>query len=658
MTHRYPRYFLICFLFFFLAVPPLQSMAGETGDGAATGATVLEEITITDRPIIQGNQTDIYGSTKTVITQEQINDLNAQDLETALRMTPGVSMSRFNPIGSFSGADGGGVFIRGMGSSRPGAEIKTMVDGVPMFMSVWNHPLLDLMSIDSSQAIEVYKSPQPQYFGNAVGLINIVPKRITEPGFFTSAEAAVGSYGTHIAKTEHGGNVNGWDYYLGGGLRESHGHRDHADGELKNIYGRIGRQLSDNWDLNIFAMANDNWANDPGVEGADPSKRLGRYETRAWMGTATLSHEYENAKGEIKLYQSTGEGDWLDEPYLPGVTDNLYNDFLFYGARIKETLTFGSGMSLLAGADWDYTEGDCYWEYSDGRPDKVWDGNDFDILSPYTAFSWQIGVGNGVTITPSLGARFYSHSQYADEWAPHAGLTASFGRFDAHVGYSRGVVYPGLEVILVSQELNTRLGNSWKDLDPEIVDHYEIGISVSPTRQTLLDLILFYEDGKDRYVVVPFAGGVRPHYDNVEEFTIQGLEATATWQPAANFSVFAGVTLLDPDPGDLPYAPEVTISTGLTLRFLERFKLNLNASYVSSMHVNAQARKKDTENTTTVDDFFLVNGKLTYDLDLKGADYKIKLFLAGENLTDQNYEYQSGYPMPGINGMLGIQFEM
>ncbi|MGD9824604.1 TonB-dependent receptor [Desulfobacter sp.] len=655
MTHRYPRYFLICALLFFLAAPPPLSMAGEADDDAA-GATVLEDITITDRPIIQGNQTDIYGSTKTVITQEQINDLNAQDLETALRMTPGVSMSRFNPIGSFGGADGGGVFIRGMGSSRPGAEIKTMVDGVPMFMSVWNHPLLDLMSIDSSQAIEVYKSPQPQYFGNAVGLINIVPKRITEPGFFTSAEAAVGSYGTHIAKTEHGGNINGWDYYLGGGLRESNGHRDHADGELKNIYGRIGRQLSDNWDLSIFAMANDNWANDPGVEGADPSEREGKYETRAWMGTATLSHEYENAKGKIKLYQSAGEGDWLDQSTdTTGVTEDLFNDFLFYGAKVKETLTFGNGMSLLAGADWDYTEGDYNEEDSNGNT-NAWDGENFDILSPYAALSWQISAGNGITVTPSFGARFYSHSQYSDEFAPHAGLTASFGRFEAHMGYSRGVVYPGLEVVLMCQDQFTALGDSWKDLDPETVDHYEIGFSVSPTTQTLLDLVLFYEDGNDRYVIIPTYGS--PHYDNVEEFTIKGLEATATWQAASNFSLFAGVTLLDPDPEDLPYAPEVTVSTGLTLRFLERFKLNLNASYISSMHVSKQSRKLDEENTTTVDDFFLVNGKLTYDLDLKGADYEIKLFLAGENLTDQDYEYQSGYPMPGINGMLGIQFQM
>ena len=643
----------ICILLFFLAVPALS-----LADESEQNTTVLEEITVTDRPIIQGNQADVFGSMKTVITQDQIDDLNAQDLETALKLTPGVTMSRYNPVGSFGGADGGGVFIRGMGSSRPGAEIKTLVDEAPMFMSVWNHPLLDLMSIDPSQSIEVYKSPQPQYFGNAVGLVNIVPKRKTDPGYFTSAQAAIGSYDTHIAKAEHGGNANGWDYYIGGGFRESNGHRDHSEGELKNVYARIGRQLSDHWDFTLFTMANDNWANDPGAEGADISERQGTYETRVWMGTATLSHDYGTANGQIKFYRSGGEGDWLDQPTsTDGVTEDLFNDFLFYGAKVKETLSFANGMSLLAGADWDYTEGDYTQEYSDGST-NVWDGENFDILSPYAALSWQIETGSGVTLTPSAGARFYSHSQYSSEWAPHAGLKASWGRFEAHMGYSRGVVYPGLEVVVMSEDVLTSLGDSWKDLDPETTDHYEVGFSVSPTKKTLLDLVFFKEDGKDRYVIVPYSNGVMPYYDNVEEFTIRGLEATATWQPVSDLSLFTGVTLLDPDPVDLPYAPDATISAGANFKFLERFTLNLNASYVSSMHVSAQVRKSGDANDTTVDGFFLVNGKLSYDLNLKNAPYKVKLFLAGENLTDTDYEYQSGYPMPGINCMAGIQFSM
>ena len=66
-------------------------------------------------PIIQGNQLDRYASQKTTVSEEQIQDLNAQDVASALRKTPGINISRYNPIGSFGGAAGGAIFIRDQG---------------------------------------------------------------------------------------------------------------------------------------------------------------------------------------------------------------------------------------------------------------------------------------------------------------------------------------------------------------------------------------------------------------------------------------------------------------------------------------------------------------------------------------------------------------
>jgi outer membrane receptor protein involved in Fe transport len=619
--------------------------------------TTLDPIYVIDRPIIEGNRTDAFGSVKTVITQDQLDDLNAQDIETALRQTPGVNMSRFNPVGSFGGAEGGGIFVRGMGSSRPGAEIKTLVDGVPMFMSVWNHPLLDLMSIDGAHSIEVYKSPQPQNFGNAFGIVNIVPKRKTEEGFTTRAQVAFGSYDTIVAKAEHGGNTGVWDYYVGGGHRESDGHRNNSEGELDNVYGRLGRQLGDNWDVSLFAMWNDNYADDPGAEGADPNEREGRYETRALLSTLTLTHEYESASGEIKCYRSAGEGDWLDQPTsTDGVREDLFNDFLYYGIKAKEKFKLGYGAELLAGIDWDYTEGEYTQEYTDGSTD-AWDGDDFDILSPYTALSWKLGSEDGITWTPSVGVRYYEHSNFDSQWAPHAGLVAAYGPAEVHAGYSRGVLYPGLEVQVMSEAVLPALGDSWEDLDPEVVDHYEVGIAYNFSKRFSADLIFFHEDGQDRYVIVP-PPPFPPSYDNVEEFTIQGIEVTANWQPVDNLSLFAGLTLLDTDPSDLPYAPETTVTCGANWRFMERFKLSLDGSYVSSIHVNSQTRRANTENDDTVDSYYLINGKLSYMFDWMAGKYKGELFVAGENLTDVDYEYQPGYPMPGLNGIVGFQLEM
>lgn len=107
------------------------------------------------------------------------------------------------------------------------------------------------------------------------------------------------------------------------------------------------------------------------------------------------------------------------------------------------------------------------------------------------------------------------------EYAPHAGLVAKYGPAEFYVGYARGVLYPGLEVQVMSEAVIPALGTSWEELNPEVVDHYEVGMAYAFSRQLTADLILFYEDGRDRYVIVP-PPPFPPTYDNVEEFTIQG----------------------------------------------------------------------------------------------------------------------------------------
>ena len=65
--------------------------------------TDLEEITVVGSPVIEANEVDRYASQKTTVTQRQIQDLNAQDVSTALRMAPGVNITQYNMIGSFGG---------------------------------------------------------------------------------------------------------------------------------------------------------------------------------------------------------------------------------------------------------------------------------------------------------------------------------------------------------------------------------------------------------------------------------------------------------------------------------------------------------------------------------------------------------------------------
>ena len=646
--HRAARNAFVLWTLVLLLICGLEQAWAESGEARHLGEIIVQE------PIIQGNSVDDFGSLTTTVTEDQIERLNAQDLGTALRKTPGVSISRYNPIGSFGGGEGGAVFIRGQGSSRPGAEIKTYVDGVPMYMSIWNHPLLDLMAIDAAESIEVYKGPQPQKFGNAFSVVNLVPKSRRQDGYTTRLHLAGGSYSTLVTKAEHGGRTGDWDYYLGGGYRTSDGHRSDADGTTRNLYGRLGYQFNDSWDVSLFTLATDNEASDPGAEDAPPSTKEGTYETRALLTSLTLSHQYPSAEGSLKLYHNIGEGDWLDQPTsTPGLDEDLFNNFQFYGLKAKETVRLWPGGKLLSGFDWEVTEGDWDKEFSDGTTES-WDGHDMTILSPYAGINHQFGSRSGFYVIPSAGTRYYNHSDFESQWAPHAGIIAGFKKTELRLNYARGVVYPGLDVVVFSETVIPPLGASWEDLDPELVDHFEAGLSHRFTESLKADLNVFVDEGQDRYVFTTPPAGFA--YQNIEDFRINGLETTVQFKPVSSLSVFGGATWLDTDPSDLPYAPELSLSSGINWGFLENFTLSLDSEYLSDMHVNSQARKAGAMNTQEVESYFLLNGKLSYAFALDRAGLEGELFVAGENLTDTDYEYLPDYPMPGINGMVGINF--
>jgi len=614
----------------------------------------LDDVQVVATPIIEGNDVDSYAGEKTVVGEQQIEDLNAQDLGTALRTTPGVTISRFNMIGSFGGGEGGAVFIRGFGSSRPGSEIKMYVDGVPMYMSVWNHPLLDLMTIDPAQGIEVYKSPQPEAFGNAFAAINLVPKQKRTKGMTTKAQAQGGSYHSFVGTAEQGGKFGKVDYYVGGGYRRSYGHREDAEGRLMDGYGRIGYHLNDNWDVSLFTLWDDNSAKDPGEVGASPTDRLGIYKTKSWLTLGKIMNRYDKADGFLKIYYNTGNGDWLGEPSdTPGVTSNLYNEFTYYGFKAKENLYLWEDGRLTLGLDWEQTEGKYNKQYSTGAWDD-WDGHEFHILSPYAAVSHTFGDKSDLYAIPSAGVRYYDNSDFESEWAPHAGVVFGYRDTQLHARYSRGIMYPGLDVVVMSEEVIKALGKSWEDLSAEKVNHYEFGVSQRFREIALLEITGFYDDGSNRYVINP-PPPFPPVYENTEKYKIRGVEAALTVYPLKGLSLFGGFTYLSTDPGNLPYAPAATITGGLNWKFLEHFQLSLDAQYVSSMYVNSQARRDGDENSNKIGSYYLVNGKLSYFFPVPSLYMNGEVFMAGENLTDVSYEYQPGYPMPGATGMLGFR---
>ena len=615
--------------------------------------TPLPEVVVTGTPIIAGNALTPLAGEVTSVTEEQIKELNAQDLQSALRETPGVVVTHYDPVGSFGGGEGGAVFIRGMGASRPGAEIQLNIDGIANYNSLWAHPLLDMLSVDIAQRIDVYKGAQPVLYGNmAFGVVDMTTKRQTDPGFAASLETAYGSYDTWVEVIEQGGKEGNFDYYLVQSFRSSDGDRPHSAGELQNLFGRIGCALNPNWEAHVVFNRTNNWAEDPGPSPdlVPPSQvyNNGRFEDDDYLTVATLANHYDGAEGYIKAYWNRGTLDWVDEyDTTTGLNDeNTLTNYDNYGVKARENLKPWDGGQLMCGVDVDFISGK-YDEATAGTL-AVFPRETFQIISPYALISQRWNFSDGIFLQPSAGFRYFVHDVFGNELAPQAGLVVGVNDTEFHVSYARGVNYPGIFV-----DAYPPGDNLAHDLHPETLDHCEIGASHDFGKLAKLDLTLFYDGGQNRIVITypPYP----PVWTNIGSFRTEGLETTLTITPVENLSFFGGITALNSNPGDQPYAPQCSASAGVACRFLKRFRLSVDSQYVGDETALTRDRDINAINTSQISSYLLVNAKLSCDFAMPSWRLHAQIYVSGQNLTNARYQQQPGYPMPGINGMSGIR---
>lgn len=618
-------------------------------------APTLPEVVVLGKPIIEENRVTPLGTEVTTVTQEQIEELNAQDLPSALRRTPGVVISRHNPVGSFGGGDGGAVFIRGMGSARPGAEILTTMDGIPRFVSVWTHPLMDVLSVDVAQRIDVYKGAQPVLFGNmAFGVVDITTKRRMSEGSETGMQLAYGSYNTWVESIEHGAKSGPLDYYFIESFRTSDGHRANADGQLQNYLGRMGYDLSENWNLSLLYHRTDNVASDPGSVITGIAQ--GQFGTTTDFGVVTLANQFERANGWLKLYWDHGRIDWVEQYNTTTKLNNVdtLTGWDNYGVRLRETFQPWDGGELLGGVDLDAISGKAtFVSPGTATPFLQFDRETFSIIAPYASLSHQFDLGEDIWLKPSAGARGFFHNNFEDQAGPQAGLTLNVRDSQLHFGYSHGINYPGVFVETLSKVFMP--GNNLQDqLCAEKLDHFEIGLSQRFGEKLRCDVTTFMDNGSDRIVTAP-PPPFPPTWQNVGTFDTRGIESTVTYTPVADLALFASGTFLEANPGDLPYTPRWSAGTGLSWRFLKHFLLNVDGAFVDDQTVLSRDRNSAVINATRVSDYFVLSARIACEVKLPWHDGRGQIFLAGENLTDVEYQQKVGYPMPGINCMSGIR---
>jgi len=535
-----------------------------------------------------------------------------------------------------------------MGVSRPGSEIKTYIDDIPFYMGVWGHPLLDLLPVNGMQSITVYKSPQPQINGNNFASINLETKRATEDGIHGDGRLSGGSFGTVIEQANVVGRTGPVDFMLAQGYAKSNGDRPNSDGELKNVMGRIGTQFDSHWRADVSVLYVDNKASDPQDARGTINPITPEYKSQATMLTASVSHKYENLSGSLKIYRNQGHGDLYNDNRSGG-WGTFFTDFDMSGVRLKEQVSLWTGGTVLAGLDVDKISGKVKGQFTGPFTGEAENMPNFRTTSPYLAVSQDIKVNEVWNLVPSAGIRFYRHSEYESKSAPHAGLSLVSEKATIFANVSKGINYPGLETPAIQAALPFLFtGTSWKQLSPEELNHAEIGLKLSPIDGTQVDISVFNDQIKNRYVY-DFAHSTT--FFNLGGYHTNGAELSIKQTLGQGWTAFGGLTLLDPSINNLPYTPKTAFTAGLNGN-VGLVKIAIDAQYQSQVFALNRDRNISNPNTEKVASFTVVNVRGSYPLPALGK--KGEIFVALDNLLDEKYEYRPGYAMPGISGQLGV----
>jgi iron complex outermembrane receptor protein len=526
---------------------------------------------------------------------------------------PGIFVTERNVLGfGVSTGGSGSVSIRGV-SGSPNTDVLVLIDGHPQYQGIFGHPLSDAYVASDVEKVEIIRGPASILYGsNAMaGAINIITKKQVEEGVKVNLGAAYGSFNTQKYYGTIGYKKDQLSVFASLNHDQTDGIRANTDFNITNGYTKVGYGLSKHFDLMAdFSIAKYN-GNDNGSVYAPPAP----FNIDITRGKTSLSLEnkYDKVEGALKLYHNFGTHDLSDGFHstdrnsglmfyqtlklLPGSNITVGTDIKQYGGKVNQTAVKDSLITVNESAVYAYAQ--------------------------QTLFE---------KLNLSAGLRLEHNSKYGSELVPFAGLTynpTENTTFKANV--SKGFRSPTI------MELYLYAPNP--DLKPERMMNYEASwLQALLENRLQFDLTAYVVKGDNIIQVTP---GVPPAMTrkNLGAFTHKGIEFSAKYIVMKNLYVNANYSYLDLDKPVLA-APRQQINFNVNYTY-KIWSLNVSSQYVEKLY--SAVYSSPAQPITKALNYNVLNARLS----VKPAKW-LELFVAGNNLLDQNYEINYGYPMPGI----------
>ena len=587
---------------------------------------ILNEVVVTGTRVPMSRQ--ILSAPVTLIARNLLESSgSASVLPALMQNVPGLFITSrgVSGYGTSNGA-AGDITLRGFSSSS--GRILILIDGHPQYAAIYGHPVVDSYMSDAAERVEVIRGSASVLYGsNAMGgAINIITRGTArENGNRLTLRSAFGSYGTRRYSINDSYGKGRLSMTVGGGYEKSDGHRINSSYENLSGHGRLGYDLSENWNISASASISHINTKNPGLI-TNPMLDGTTNVTRA-MGGISLENKHEKSNGQVNVFYNWGrhlinDGHTMDEKpqeflfhstdYMGGI--NLFQTFHpFRGS----TLTGGIDVALFGGNAYRNPETEHYADHI-----KLHE------IAGYAQVQQELG-----RFLFSAGLRLNNHKKYGFEWIPQAGINFTASRSTIlKFSVSKGFRSPNLRELYMYASAN-------EDLLPERSLNFDLSLSQSLLNGRMqLEVSLFHVRGDNIVQVVRTDG--RPRNQNVGKFRNKGVEVAYHWNILSGLRLAANYSFLDMDTPIIG-SPRHKGYTSLTYNW-RRFLISAGYQWVGGLYLSTG----EAEETTSY-------GLLDARTEFKASD-NLSFYLKADNLLSRKYETVKGFPMPRATIMTGF----
>ncbi|MET3999234.1 TonB-dependent siderophore receptor [Marinobacterium sp. MBR-109] len=636
----------------------------------------------------------VYPGSRDLITEAELHERGALNLEDALRSTPGLQILDETGTGILPN-----IGVRGMNPLRS-ERVQFLVDGYPIAIGPYTNVGVSLFPVTfpSIQSIDVVRGGAAVHYGpnNLGGVINLHTRPIPHELSQTIRE--------QVAISEETGHLlNDFYYRVGGAVNEQlalqlqvnlqngEGARDNADTDVGNII--LDARYTPNLEHEVAAQLQ-YYDVDAGLPGAlspaayqdDLTQSQRPHDgynadmlrgTLTWTFTPNDDVEFQwrnfahDADRTFYFGQRLGTGDHWADPSLPST--HLADSprlFTVYGTEPRLTLRQNNHTFTL-GARYIHEEVEFdvnRLEFATDNYANVRDWNfETDAWAAYASDT--ISLMNGrLDVTPGIryenvttnyndGISGTVDENNVSEWLP--GLTVGFQATKDLFVYTNAQ----RSLVPVQTAQVTKPG----EVGNELAWNYELGARLQATTNLSAGATLFriehenliqYDKPSDTYI-------------NLGEARSQGIELSSDWQASDQLKLALSYTYLETEQlsganvgNEFPNAPHHHWGAEAVYQH-NQWQGSLTGTYVSSSYSDAANTEAETANGSAgkLPSYTLVNARIARDFNL-GSNKQLQLALSANNLLDEDYYFRGAdvspvgrLPGPGRAFILSAQLD-